>query len=179
VLLLDSATGALYPNVDNTYDLGTTSRIFNTVYTEVVSAVGINLAIFGPAAHGVDFYSDAIQRLNLNSSGHLVPVINDNYNIGSNASMFANVYAHRVRANTSNLELYAAAGGIDIYTTGALGLVINPDGQIKNIAANESTGAGNAAFGAANCPAVTVGAVDTWLKFKKSDGSQLYVPAWK
>lgn len=45
-------------------------------------------------------------------------------------------------------------------------------------AGNESTGAGTPAAGT-NCPAVTVTAPYTWLKFKTSDGSTVYVAAYK
>lgn len=41
-----------------------------------------------------------------------------------------------------------------------------------------STGAGSAALGA-NCPAVTVTAPYTWMKFASADGSTVFVPAWK
>jgi hypothetical protein len=41
-----------------------------------------------------------------------------------------------------------------------------------------TTGAGAAALGA-NCPAVTPGAPNTWLKFLGPGGIQVYVPAWK
>jgi hypothetical protein len=43
---------------------------------------------------------------------------------------------------------------------------------------NNSTGAGSAALGA-NCPATTLTAPYTWLKMASSDGSTVYVPAWK
>lgn len=64
---------------------------------------------------------------------------------------------------------------------GYLGLASNPfiQAYITNLAilAN-ATGAGAAALGA-NCPAVTPGAPYTWLKMASSDGSTVYVPAWK
>jgi hypothetical protein len=46
--------------------------------------------------------------------------------------------------------------------------------QVKN----NTTGAGSAALGA-NCPAVTATAPYTWMKMMSSDGSTVYVPAWK
>lgn len=45
-------------------------------------------------------------------------------------------------------------------------------------AGNESTGAGTALLGA-NSPASTVSAPYTWIKMKTSDGSTVFVPAWK
>lgn len=49
---------------------------------------------------------------------------------------------------------------------------------IVTAAAQESTGSGSAALGS-NCPAVTTSAPYRWLKFETSDGSTVYVPAWK
>lgn len=67
--------------------------------------------------------------------------------------------------------VHNTSGSADVFS-------VLPSGQIKSISANETTAAGTPTFGS-NCPAVTVGAPNTWLKFTKSDGSQLYVPAWK
>lgn len=67
-------------------------------------------------------------------------------------------------------------GGGNLHIGG--GLIGLDNGTIWTNAAHEATGAGSAALGA-NCPAVTVTAPNTWLKFVKSDGSTLYVPAWK
>ncbi len=44
--------------------------------------------------------------------------------------------------------------------------------------ANSTTGSGSAALGN-NSPATTTSAPYTWLKFKSSDGSTVYIPAWK
>ncbi|HET6875845.1 MAG TPA: hypothetical protein VFH70_13750 [Acidimicrobiales bacterium] len=86
--------------------------------------------------------------------------------------------------------------------TGAAGLVINHNTgqtgdlialQVNNVsvfeiiangtlkftaAANNVTGTGSAALGA-NCPAVTPGAPYKWLLVQTSDGSNVYIPAWK
>lgn len=51
------------------------------------------------------------------------------------------------------------------------------DGTLK-LFKNDSTGAGTALLGT-NCPAVTVSAPYTWMKFTSNDGSTVYVPAWK
>jgi hypothetical protein len=237
VLLLDSTTGALYPNVDNTYDLGSTTKLFSTVHTESVKATGVNLALTAGAAVGIDFYSNNIQRWNLVSAGDLVPVINNTYNIGSPSFILNTLFTQVVKAIGLNLSLNSSTGQIDFYSnntlraellstgmlvpattitydlgsstrvwrrvyadtfitpntplsidaggqiqfksSGVVGLAIQSNGQLTTVAANETTGAGSAAFGAGNCPAVTPGAVNTWLKFTKSDASQLYIPAWK
>ncbi len=42
-----------------------------------------------------------------------------------------------------------------------------------------STGAGTATLGAANCPAVTPTAVYSWIQVTLADGSTAYLPAWK
>lgn len=51
-------------------------------------------------------------------------------------------------------------------------------GVIQTAAAQESTGAGTALL-STNCPASTVSAPYTWLKFKTSDNSTVYIPCWK
>lgn len=51
-------------------------------------------------------------------------------------------------------------------------------GHLVSTAANESTGAGTALLGT-NSPAVTNTAPYTWIAMKSSDGSTVYVPAWK
>lgn len=52
-------------------------------------------------------------------------------------------------------------------------------GSFKTYSGNESTGAGTALLGAANCPAVTVSAPFKWIKAITSDGSVVYFPVWK
>jgi len=49
---------------------------------------------------------------------------------------------------------------------------------VKTVAAQESTGGGSALLGA-NSPAVTLTAPYKWLTFITSDGSTVYIPAWK
>lgn len=57
-------------------------------------------------------------------------------------------------------------------------LTINNGGQMVTAARNEATGAGSALLGT-NSPAVTNTAPYTWIKMKTSDGSTVYIPAWK
>ena len=54
---------------------------------------------------------------------------------------------------------------------------IMADGTIK-LFKNDSTGAGTPLLGT-NCPASTLTAPYTWMKFTSNDGSAVYVPAWK
>lgn len=92
-------------------------------------------------------------------------------------------------ANTTALGKGAVAGaagavaiGIDNAGTGASTSTINVIAlgtalhqiQVKN----STTGAGSAALGS-NSPAVTNTAPFTWFKMMSSDGSTVYVPAWK
>lgn len=57
-------------------------------------------------------------------------------------------------------------------------LKVTSAGIIGTSSGNESTGSGTALLGG-NCPASTLTAPYTWLKFTTSDGSTVYVPAWK
>lgn len=70
-------------------------------------------------------------------------------------------------------------GPIDFKIGGTAKYQITSGGTLKNVAAgNEATGAGTALLGS-NCPAVTVTAPYTWVKMVSSDGSTVYVPAYK
>lgn len=69
------------------------------------------------------------------------------------------------------------SGGTGASTTTSNAFVLgtaNHKVQIKN----NTTGAGSAALGG-NCPAVTATAPYTWFAMLSSDGSTVYVPAWK
>lgn len=86
-------------------------------------------------------------------------------------------------ANDGILHLRDLVNSIDsIYiipastpATATLGLRAMPKWDDSGL---NTTGAGAAALGA-NCPASTVTAPYTWLKAKSSDGSAVYIPAWK
>lgn len=54
---------------------------------------------------------------------------------------------------------------------------VTKDGFFKFTGGSHSTGSGAPLLGT-NCPASTVGSPNTWLNFKKSDGTTCYVPAW-
>lgn len=69
-------------------------------------------------------------------------------------------------------------GSISFQSAGGTVLSMLTSGQLKTVSGNETTGAGSAALGT-NSPAVTNTAPYKWLKFTTSDGSQVYVPAWK
>ncbi len=59
-----------------------------------------------------------------------------------------------------------------------MGIVPGSISSITTNASNEATGAGSAALGA-NCPASTATAPYKWIKATTSDGSHVYIPAWK
>lgn len=75
----------------------------------------------------------------------------------------------------SNLEL--TGSGSKILVDGSNCFVeIGSGNYIKY--SNNQTGSGTPTLGS-NCPANTLSAPYTWLKMKSSDGSRVYVPAWK
>lgn len=77
---------------------------------------------------------------------------------------------------TNGLYIKSGAGPL---TLEAASGVLNFNTQPKwNSASLESTGSGSASLGS-NCPATTATAPYKWLKFASSDGSTVYVPAWK
>ena len=62
--------------------------------------------------------------------------------------------------------------------SGALLLSVSSAGRIVTAAGNETTGAGTPLLGT-NSPAVTNTAPYTWIRFTTSDGSAVFIPAWK
>lgn len=81
----------------------------------------------------------------------------------------SNNYGIRVLDQTIGTENYAIHTGAGKVRFGDV---------IVTAAAQESTGTGTAYLGG-NCPAVTPDAPYRWLEFETSDGSTVYVPAWK
>lgn len=80
---------------------------------------------------------------------------------------------------TGHITLYTSHASADIQfgINGAEVLRIDTSGRLKTVAGNQTTGAGAALLGA-NSPAGTLSAPNTWLRFTKSDGTALYIPAW-
>lgn len=56
-------------------------------------------------------------------------------------------------------------------------MVVNP--LSISSGTTEQTGAGTTVATTSNCPAVTPGAIYTWLKTSAPDGSTVYIPVWK
>jgi len=101
------------------------------------------------------------------------------------------IATHRYYNGRGNLSAYvrittgsnAAAANYLIETansSGTLqqGLFINENGFQESSAAQEFTGAGSALLGS-NSPASTLTAPHVWIKWISSDGSAVYIPAWK
>lgn len=72
-------------------------------------------------------------------------------------------------------SLWGQTSGIT--TSGNLGGNIDLNGVVK-FGGTNTTGAGTALLGT-NSPAVTVAAPYTWIEAVSSDGSTVYIPAWK
>lgn len=70
-------------------------------------------------------------------------------------------------------------GTLGADATGLENIIDQSVGRLANWqSAQQSTGAGAAAFGS-NSPAVTPGTVNTWWKVTLADGSQGFIPVWK
>lgn len=81
----------------------------------------------------------------------------------------------------TNTASAAASLLAEIRFSGTTAWSVRVDGLMYTLKTKYGTvaiGAGNALLGA-NCPAVTVAAPYAWFTFLSSDGSTVYVPAWK
>lgn len=85
---------------------------------------------------------------------------------GSTITTLYGLYIASQTAGATNYAIYTNTGTVRL------------GDAIQTAAGQESTGGGSAALGA-NSPAVTNAAPYKWLKFLTSDGSTVYVPAWK
>ena len=77
-----------------------------------------------------------------------------------------------IASQTANLFTAYSSNGTSIV------MAVAVDGKLTSASGNESTGSGSALLGT-NCPASTATAPYTWIAMKSSDGSTVYVPAWK
>jgi hypothetical protein len=119
----------------------------------------------GVGGFGIYDNTDSRCSFFIGSDGNLYPgLTNNTVNFGSASHYLNNLYATTLNLNST----FSIGGG-----TAGLGTIT---GQLKFAAG--TTGSGSAALGA-NSPAVTNTAPYTWLQVTASDGSQLYVPAWK
>lgn len=78
---------------------------------------------------------------------------------------------------TGAVAIGTDSGGTGASTTTANVIALGTANHKVQLA-NNTTGAGSAALGS-NCPAVTASAPYTWFTMMSSDGSTVYVPAWK
>jgi hypothetical protein len=105
--------------------------------------------------------------------------LNGNTTVSANATFSANVVMSQLKVTT--LTGNTATGNVT--TTGFISATQNissgGDVSANNFNfGNSGVGAGQQAFGAANCPAVTPGAPFTWVTVKVG-GTVMYMPVWK
>lgn len=189
----------------NTYDLGTSSLAWKELYARTIDTDGAQTLVI--QRNNVDQLTldgttiDAAKQvrstLNDGSYNFVGPVGGDATFAGgtrsdtgtgraavlkggpavtTGAGGQAKVYgADGVGTNQNGGDVVLAGGAATgSGTPGNIDASSNP-GQLKMYAG--TTGAGTALLGA-NSPAGTLSAPNTWLKVLKSDGTQLYVPAW-
>jgi hypothetical protein len=138
--------------------------------------------------------SSAVQKISNNfgttSSTGVIGIINSGTFTGANTATPQIAYQIAPTINQTGTSGYTAlqvnstetATGsgtkllLDLQIGGSSKLSIDNTGVIQ--VSQNSTGAGSAALGA-NSPATTNTAPYTWIKMKSSDGSTVYVPAWK
>lgn len=125
------------------------------------------------------------------SGGAFLPAVANSRTVGSSSFYFNQMYSgeYRVTDGTRTGVMSASGAGtiflgatsnhsVTFLTNNTTAFIVDSSQILNFIAANLSTGAGTALLGT-NCPAVTVSAPYTWVKFKHSDGSVIYIPAWK
>lgn len=158
----------------------------NTYIASVTNSTTVVLSQAATASTGgVTF---VLQRGSIQSNLQITPF---NRIVGSNAliPLTVSVYGDGVSRTALQIDQPSNGDSLVINTKGSgnaitfksfssTKLSILASGQVKTSSGNEATGSGSAALGA-NSPAVTNTAPYTWLKFTSSDGSQVYVPAWK
>jgi len=109
--------------------------------------------------------TEGTERLRINSSGHVVPGTDSQYDIGTNTVRFANIYGDVLYGDGSNLTGITAAG------TGAIGgltiksetgAVVGTAGSVATIDFNNSTGVTvTASSGASGIASVVIAGVGT------------------
>ena len=184
------------PNSDVFRSLGDPTHQWKEVYAQSFNYASGPL-IINSTTDDIHFYRNNTFVAYIDATS-FSPNSNGFRDLGSSSKQWKEIHAQSLNYAGAALIIHATAGAVRFHTSGShrgsfnssgdfeVGptgsvkfTVLQTNGQVKTVAANETTGGGNAAFGAANCPAVTATAVNTWLKFTKSDGSQLYIPAWK
>jgi len=98
--------------------------------------------------------------------GTAVAIVDGNKGAGSTISIQYGMKIEDLTVGATNYAIYTGLGTIHFGDV------------IETVSGNESTGAGSALLGA-NSPAGTLTAPYKWIKWKTSDGSTVYVPAWK
>jgi hypothetical protein len=111
-------------------------------------------------------------------------VAEENWTSGGHGVMMR-WYTCAVGSTAANARMAISSNGnvlIATLTDSGSGEKLQVNGDVRvsgNIKpGNNSTGSGSAALGS-NCPATTVSAPYTWIRFTAADGSAVWVPAWK
>jgi hypothetical protein len=143
----------------------------------------------GPSASPMVVRSGAAQDLNLVAQSNTITVNGHLYStnaggaIGSNAHPWDNAYITH--------ELFWQLDGVVTFHELGLGHSVGADGKYylnpydytasdaATFGIKQVSGAGSPSGLGALCPAATPTTPYTWLKFYSSDGSVVYVPAWK
>lgn len=94
-----SSSGHYLPEIDNTYDLGSTvfrSRAAYSVVNEsgtFRSPTGSDALLEARGAFSIKFKTNSTDRWSVASDGHLLPAADATYDLGSNSSRLKNIYA--------------------------------------------------------------------------------------
>lgn len=148
---------------------------------------GVRVGSNNSPTHKLEIYASAAADTtpsNLSNLGAVFAVINgaataNNYGGihfrgtgGINAAIIVQNEVHTTATRTGNMRFFTTNSG-----TSSEKFRITAPGNLMFSASQYSTGAGTPQLGT-NCPASTLTAPNTWLKFEKSDGTVVYVPAW-
>jgi hypothetical protein len=167
-----TTTGAFFPRYGNPFIMTIKPDITKSNQFDIFASGVTNFqfsgadALFANDGGAITFKTfNATKDIIFNpSSGAVLPYSNNAYNLGNSSTYWQYIYGSR---HFFNSTAYIDGGSAGLMTL---------TGQLKFAAG--TTGAGSAALGS-NSPAVTNTAPYTWLQVTASDGSQLYVPAWK
>ena len=141
-LIYSSSTSGLLLGDGTTFTPSSLNAIpsYGLGYTTSTSTV--DLTGFG----GVDFYTNQLQRVKIDSNGNMIPAANVSYNLGSTSAYWNNFYASSITAGTSitvgSMALWAGNATITGVTlsgvsAGATGPLLGPfNGTVGATTAN-------------------------------------------
>ncbi len=137
-------------------------RMYGSGYTTSGLARQNGLLHYSGGAGGLTFQCAA------SGSVYFAPGNTLAYTMDTSGELISAAGIAATSTTTGDLQI---SGGVGIQGALYVGDIIS-FGQV-------GTGATTALLGTANCPAVTGTAPYAWMKCKSSDGSTVYVPAWK